>query len=429
MAAPYSRQSSSLSSLDAAAITVAPISAPSSTAASPTPPAAPSTRRVSPGCRWARSFKRVVRRAVGIEECRRGSEVDAVGNRDQRTRIHRDLLGETTPAGRRKDPIADGDAVDAGADRAHDARDLGAGRERQRRLELVQVLDDQDVGEVHRAGLDVDDDLTVTGGRIVDVLDRQRLGRPELATEDCSHGGHRSNRRRRSSAGERAILRCPSCRFHAFHGSWRYQSWVQTTAPPAGPNSESPSRQAARTAPSLGYQPALDGLRALAVLGVLLYHARVSWAPGGFLGVDAFFVLSGFLITSLLVDEWRKHGRIDLRAFWVRRARRLLPALVLVVIAVGAYACSSPARTSSTGSRRHVRIAAVRRQLAPAVRVVLLRAAGDAVTAPPYVVARHRRAVVPRVAARPVARAAVHAVAPVDGDRPDGRGSRSARRS
>jgi peptidoglycan/LPS O-acetylase OafA/YrhL len=113
---------------------------------------------------------------------------------------------------------------------------------------------------------------------------------------------------------------------------------VQTTAPPAGPNSESPSRQAARTAPSLGYQPALDGLRALAVLGVLLYHARVSWAPGGFLGVDAFFVLSGFLITSLLVDEWRKHGRIDLRAFWVRRARRLLPALVLVVIAVGAYA-------------------------------------------------------------------------------------------
>jgi peptidoglycan/LPS O-acetylase OafA/YrhL len=74
------------------------------------------------------------------------------------------------------------------------------------------------------------------------------------------------------------------------------------------------------------------------VLGVLLYHARVSWAPGGFLGVDAFFVLSGFLITSLLVDEWRKHGRIDLKAFWARRARRLLPALVLVVIAVGAYA-------------------------------------------------------------------------------------------
>jgi peptidoglycan/LPS O-acetylase OafA/YrhL len=113
---------------------------------------------------------------------------------------------------------------------------------------------------------------------------------------------------------------------------------VRTAAAPAGPDTEAPPRQAARTAPSLGYQPALDGLRALAVLGVLLYHAQVSWVPGGFLGVDAFFVLSGFLITSLLVDEWRKHGRIDLRAFWVRRARRLLPALVLVVIAVGAYA-------------------------------------------------------------------------------------------
>ena len=88
----------------------------------------------------------------------------------------------------------------------------------------------------------------------------------------------------------------------------------------------------------MAYQPALDGLRALAVLGVLLYHAGVSWAPGGFLGVDAFFVLSGFLITSLLVDEWRTRGRIDFGAFWARRARRLLPALLLVVIAVGAYA-------------------------------------------------------------------------------------------
>jgi peptidoglycan/LPS O-acetylase OafA/YrhL/lysophospholipase L1-like esterase len=113
---------------------------------------------------------------------------------------------------------------------------------------------------------------------------------------------------------------------------------VRTEVRPAGPDTELPSRQAARTTPSLGYQPALDGLRALAVLGVLLYHAQVSWAPGGFLGVDAFFVLSGFLITLLLVDEWRKHGRIDLRAFWARRARRLLPALVLVVVAVGVYA-------------------------------------------------------------------------------------------
>ena len=106
----------------------------------------------------------------------------------------------------------------------------------------------------------------------------------------------------------------------------------------AEPETAPTTRRASDPAPKFEYQPALDGLRALAVLGVLLYHARVSWAPGGFLGVDAFFVLSGFLITSLLVDEWRKRGRIDFRAFWARRARRLLPALVLVVIAVGAYA-------------------------------------------------------------------------------------------
>jgi peptidoglycan/LPS O-acetylase OafA/YrhL len=113
---------------------------------------------------------------------------------------------------------------------------------------------------------------------------------------------------------------------------------VRTAVTLAEPGAEPRPRRAPRPAPSFAYQPALDGLRALAVLGVLLYHAGVSWAPGGFLGVDAFFVLSGFLITSLLVDEWRKRGRIDLRAFWARRARRLLPALVLVVIAVGAYA-------------------------------------------------------------------------------------------
>jgi peptidoglycan/LPS O-acetylase OafA/YrhL len=91
-------------------------------------------------------------------------------------------------------------------------------------------------------------------------------------------------------------------------------------------------------APGLRYMPALDGLRAFAVLAVLLYHGDVSWLPGGYLGVDAFFVLSGFLITSLLLAEWRNHERIDLRSFWSRRARRLLPALVVVLAAVVAYA-------------------------------------------------------------------------------------------
>lgn len=89
---------------------------------------------------------------------------------------------------------------------------------------------------------------------------------------------------------------------------------------------------------ALAYQPALDGLRAIAVLAVLLYHGQVSWARGGFLGVDLFFVLSGYLITSLLLLERSGRGSVDLARFWARRARRLLPALFLVLLAVCVYA-------------------------------------------------------------------------------------------
>jgi peptidoglycan/LPS O-acetylase OafA/YrhL len=88
---------------------------------------------------------------------------------------------------------------------------------------------------------------------------------------------------------------------------------------------------------SFEYQPALDGVRALAVLAVMAYHYPYVWAKGGFLGVDAFFVLSGFLITSLLVLEWQKAQSIALVAFWGRRIRRLLPALLLVILFVAIY--------------------------------------------------------------------------------------------
>ena len=80
--------------------------------------------------------------------------------------------------------------------------------------------------------------------------------------------------------------------------------------------------------------PALDGVRAIAVGLVLADHGGVPGLPGGFLGVDVFFVLSGFLITSLLIEETNRTGRVGLRGFWVRRARRLLPALVVMVLAV-----------------------------------------------------------------------------------------------
>jgi peptidoglycan/LPS O-acetylase OafA/YrhL len=85
---------------------------------------------------------------------------------------------------------------------------------------------------------------------------------------------------------------------------------------------------------SFRYQPALDGLRAFAVSAVIAYHLGYDWAGGGFLGVDTFFVLSGFLITSLLLRERAGSGRISLSGFWARRARRLLPAVFLLLIVV-----------------------------------------------------------------------------------------------
>ena len=87
----------------------------------------------------------------------------------------------------------------------------------------------------------------------------------------------------------------------------------------------------------LKYIPAFDGLRAFAVLAVISYHLRWTWIPGGFLGVDAFFVLSGFLITGLLCAEWAERSRIALGTFYLRRARRLLPALFLVLVAVAIF--------------------------------------------------------------------------------------------
>ena len=83
-----------------------------------------------------------------------------------------------------------------------------------------------------------------------------------------------------------------------------------------------------------GYRPYLDGLRAVAVGGVIVYHLNRLWLPGGFLGVDLFFVLSGYLITTLLVGEHRRTGRLDLPAFWSRRVRRLLPALLVLLLVI-----------------------------------------------------------------------------------------------
>src|ERR1700722_13538997 len=81
----------------------------------------------------------------------------------------------------------------------------------------------------------------------------------------------------------------------------------------------------------LPYNPPLDGVQELAIVLVLCYHGGATFVPGGYVGVDTFFVLSGFLITSILVHEDDTSGRIALLSFWARRARRLLPALVVMV--------------------------------------------------------------------------------------------------
>jgi peptidoglycan/LPS O-acetylase OafA/YrhL/lysophospholipase L1-like esterase len=101
---------------------------------------------------------------------------------------------------------------------------------------------------------------------------------------------------------------------------------------------EIPDPDAPRRAPSLSYIPALDGIRALAIIVIMGYHGGVFLTSGGFYSLDTFFALSGFLITSLLISEWQKTTTIGLRRFWARRARRLLPALLVMLLGVAVYA-------------------------------------------------------------------------------------------
>ncbi|MGK2929499.1 MAG: acyltransferase family protein, partial [Acidimicrobiales bacterium] len=98
---------------------------------------------------------------------------------------------------------------------------------------------------------------------------------------------------------------------------------------------DQPTRTADRG--RIGYLPGLDGLRAVSVGAVIAYHLDLSWATGGYLGVEVFFVVSGYLITLLALDEERRTGVIDRIAFWSRRARRLLPAVIVLVAVVMAW--------------------------------------------------------------------------------------------
>ncbi|HSZ36849.1 MAG TPA: acyltransferase, partial [Acidimicrobiales bacterium] len=107
---------------------------------------------------------------------------------------------------------------------------------------------------------------------------------------------------------------------------------------PAVPTENPPPNESPQDRNALRFVPGLDGLRGVAVLAVMAFHAGVGAVSGGLLGVDMFFVLSGFLVTSLLLAEYARTNTIKLLAFWARRARRLLPALLVLLIGIGAYA-------------------------------------------------------------------------------------------
>lgn len=110
---------------------------------------------------------------------------------------------------------------------------------------------------------------------------------------------------------------------------------MTTFAPPSSPAVDRREHDAQIS--RVPYLPGLDGLRALAVIAVMIYHANPSWLPGGFLGVEMFFVISGYLITLLIIAERERTYTVSLIDFWKRRARRLLPALGVLLVLVTAY--------------------------------------------------------------------------------------------
>ena len=175
---------------------------------------------------------------------------------------------------------------------------------------------------------------------------------------------------------------------------------------------------------SLARMPGLDGVRAVAVAAVLLFHANPSWLPGGFLGVDVFFTLSGFLITSLLLAELDARGGIRFGRFYQHRAKRLLPAMFLVLLATSLLAMTVAQDAAARVREDVIASAALRDELVVrrARHVVLRRHRPPSPAAAP-VVAGGRGAVLPGLAADPV-RAVAHRQGGGCARRRDDRGAR-----
>ena len=145
---------------------------------------------------------------------------------------------------------------------------------------------------------------------------------------------------------------------------------------------------------------ALDGLRAVALLIIMGYHFGVGWLQGGFFSLDIFYVLSGYLITGLLVSEYRKRSAIKLSAFWLRRARRLLPALLIVLVAVTLLVrfVSAPGLYLDFRMSAPVRVVLLLQLVADRRQQQLLRRHRGGVPAHPHLVVGRRGAVLPGLA-------------------------------
>ena len=124
-------------------------------------------------------------------------------------------------------------------------------------------------------------------------------------------------------------------------------------------------RRSRRNISSVPYLRGLDGMRALAVIAVMVYHTNNAWLPGGFIGVEVFFVISGYLITLLLIGEHERSGKVHLGKFYLRRARRLLPALFIMLMLVVGYTAAVQARRARTPAWRRPRRPWLRLQLVP----------------------------------------------------------------
>ncbi len=167
---------------------------------------------------------------------------------------------------------------------------------------------------------------------------------------------------------------------------------------------DSPRHDGARwDARTLGYQPALDGLRGVAVLLVLLFHGGFAVFSGGYVGVSVFFTLSGYLITALLLEERSRSGRIGIGRFYARRAKRLLPASLLCLIGIAVLARIGTIEATTSLRRHLLALPAAGEELdldrqRPQLHRAARRGPGPAVAAGALLVVGHRGAVLRRLA-------------------------------